>query len=288
MFKLSSDHLANFRSIGALLETFKGWINELRLRIGNTEDRLDVLESTPDSVSGATDHGALTGLGDDDHTQYHNDTRGDARYSLLGHTHGGGYTPKSFIDHGYSTGVPASLEISNSNKTGKNIGSANSVQIVSHQFFGGDGGKYYFQVVADADLGNLGIGLVTRALLLSAVDHVAGDYVGSLVGTWAYWAHGYKYTGGTGVGGYSTYTNTDVIGVCVNSATGQLWFLRNDVPIEGDPVAGTGASYTDDRLKGQLHIHVTPYATNSQVTIRGLSSEFTGAGAPSGYSAAFD
>jgi len=27
-----------------------------------------------------TDHGALTGLGDDDHTQYHNDTRGDARY----------------------------------------------------------------------------------------------------------------------------------------------------------------------------------------------------------------
>lgn len=48
------------------------------------------------------DHGALTGLGDDDHTQYHNDTRGDARYytktandTLLAgkaassHTHGG-------------------------------------------------------------------------------------------------------------------------------------------------------------------------------------------------------
>jgi len=87
MFKLSSDHLANFRSVGALLETFKGWINELRLRIGNTEDRLDVLESTPDSVSGATDHGALTGLSDDDHTQYHNDTRGDARYTQIGHAH---------------------------------------------------------------------------------------------------------------------------------------------------------------------------------------------------------
>ncbi len=29
---------------------------------------------------GVTDHGALTGLGDDDHTQYHNDSRGDARY----------------------------------------------------------------------------------------------------------------------------------------------------------------------------------------------------------------
>ncbi len=29
---------------------------------------------------GVTDHGALTGLGDDDHPQYHNDARGDARY----------------------------------------------------------------------------------------------------------------------------------------------------------------------------------------------------------------
>src|SRR5574343_833693 len=36
---------------------------------------------------GVTDHGALTGLGDDDHPQYHTDARGDARYSLLGHTH---------------------------------------------------------------------------------------------------------------------------------------------------------------------------------------------------------
>lgn len=31
--------------------------------------------------SGVTDHGALTGLADDDHTQYHNDTRGDVRYN---------------------------------------------------------------------------------------------------------------------------------------------------------------------------------------------------------------
>jgi len=37
--------------------------------------------------SGVTDHGALTGLSDDDHTQYYNQTRGDARYSQLGHTH---------------------------------------------------------------------------------------------------------------------------------------------------------------------------------------------------------
>ncbi len=39
--------------------------------------------TTTFSGSAATDHGNLTGLLDDDHTQYHNDTRGDVRYPLL-------------------------------------------------------------------------------------------------------------------------------------------------------------------------------------------------------------
>jgi hypothetical protein len=33
---------------------------------------------------GVSDHGALTGLSDDDHTQYHNNARGDLRYDALG------------------------------------------------------------------------------------------------------------------------------------------------------------------------------------------------------------
>lgn len=43
--------------------------------------------SAPPPPSGVTDHGALTGLADDDHQHYFNETRGDARYALLGHTH---------------------------------------------------------------------------------------------------------------------------------------------------------------------------------------------------------
>ncbi len=35
---------------------------------------------------GTSDHGALTGLGDDDHPQYHNDARGDARYTAINPT----------------------------------------------------------------------------------------------------------------------------------------------------------------------------------------------------------
>lgn len=34
---------------------------------------------------GVTDHGALTGLADDDHSQYHNNARGDARYAAIAH-----------------------------------------------------------------------------------------------------------------------------------------------------------------------------------------------------------
>lgn len=44
---------------------------------------------------GVIDHGGLAGLTDDDHPQYHNDTRGDARYSQLGHGH----------DHGSLAGL---------------------------------------------------------------------------------------------------------------------------------------------------------------------------------------
>lgn len=36
---------------------------------------------------GVADHGQLTGLSDDDHPQYYNQTRGDQRYSQLSHTH---------------------------------------------------------------------------------------------------------------------------------------------------------------------------------------------------------
>lgn len=38
----------------------------------------------PGGPGGASDHGALTGLADDDHPQYHTDARGDARYDAIG------------------------------------------------------------------------------------------------------------------------------------------------------------------------------------------------------------
>ena len=49
---------------------------EISVDEGSTWNRV----TTEDIDSDTTDHGALDGLADDDHSQYHNDTRGDARY----------------------------------------------------------------------------------------------------------------------------------------------------------------------------------------------------------------
>lgn len=53
-----------------------------------TQGEADALYAAQGSGGiGITDHGLLTGLTDDDHAQYLNNARGDARYSVLGHTH---------------------------------------------------------------------------------------------------------------------------------------------------------------------------------------------------------
>lgn len=55
---------------------------------------------------GVTDHGALTGLWDDDHTQYHTDARGDVRY----------YT-KSQVDTSLSSKVDSNTTVTGATKT---------------------------------------------------------------------------------------------------------------------------------------------------------------------------
>jgi ribosomal 30S subunit maturation factor RimM len=52
-------------------------------RVLTVPDKNGIIATLDDIVAGSSDHGALTGLGDDDHTQYHNDARGDLRYQPL-------------------------------------------------------------------------------------------------------------------------------------------------------------------------------------------------------------
>ncbi len=61
--------------------------DEARTNIGavNGEEVVIIGDAHYSQLGHNHDHGQLDGLADDDHTQYHNDTRGDARYSQLGH-----------------------------------------------------------------------------------------------------------------------------------------------------------------------------------------------------------
>ena len=70
--------------------------------------------------SAVSDHGSLTGLGDDDHSQYHNDARGDARYTLKNVTITGGTNTKITYDSkGLVTSATAATTVDIADSTNK-------------------------------------------------------------------------------------------------------------------------------------------------------------------------
>lgn len=74
-----------------------------------------------------TYHGGLTGLGDDDHTQYHNDARGDARYLKLS---GGTMTGAVTALKETSVAMPANdINLANGNLFTKTISGATTLTV---------------------------------------------------------------------------------------------------------------------------------------------------------------
>ena len=74
-----------FRAFAWLVETLLPGTN-VGFAINDATKRITI-NAAGGGGGGTADHGGLIGLGDDDHTHYYNQTRGDARYSQLGHTH---------------------------------------------------------------------------------------------------------------------------------------------------------------------------------------------------------
>jgi hypothetical protein len=81
----------------------EGDITSLVTDLAALDGRLDTLEAAPPPV---LDHGDLTGLADDDHPQYFDETRGDARWAALVHTHS--YDPSGTAAAAISTHEAAS------------------------------------------------------------------------------------------------------------------------------------------------------------------------------------
>jgi len=177
---------------------------------------------------------------------------------------------------------------SNTNKTVENTSGGNAHQFYSLVPFGGDGGKYYFEVVADTVNGNLGIGVTSRATAM-LVRTTSGIYVGSTSDSFAYWHNGTTYNNNSATSGFSTFANGDVISVAIDSSSGEIWWAKNGTwEASGDPAGGTGAQYTSTAyLSRQLHVHVSPYAVNAKASLRGKASEFSYT-PPSGFIAPFD
>lgn len=78
--QLKRDTAANWTSVNPVLANGQPAYDTTNnvLKIGNGVATWSAL--TAIGGGGVRDHGTLTGLADDDHTQYHNNTRGDVRY----------------------------------------------------------------------------------------------------------------------------------------------------------------------------------------------------------------
>jgi hypothetical protein len=82
------------------------------------EKRLDVVTvgtQGPPGTGGDLDHGALNGLADDDHPQYHNDARGDARYYTKAQVDTG-LAGKANTAHGHAIADVSGLQTALDNK----------------------------------------------------------------------------------------------------------------------------------------------------------------------------
>jgi hypothetical protein len=148
-------------------------------------------------LSGSLDHGALAGLGDDDHAQYHNNTRGDARYSQLGHVH----------DHGALTGLGDDDHAQYYNQVRgdarySQLGHSHGGLVTNPMTAALDGGGYAISELGNVSLQNAksfriedSLGAAKRVVQIDAGDDVYLGGIDGLTGT----SYTYLYADGAQV-----------------------------------------------------------------------------------------
>ena len=151
----------------------------------------------------------------------------------------------------------------------RTIRATHSVPAATKTYF-----EFVLQTFTNSNL-TLGLGLA------NASTNVTTQYVGQLASSWAIWGqylttNNRKYTNATATGSFAgQFLQTVVIGVAVDMNVGHIWFAVNNSYIEGNPSAGTGASYTNLLGNGALFPAVSIYTLNDAIRLRANPSEFT-------------
>jgi hypothetical protein len=134
----------------------------------------------------------------------------------------------------------AASYITNANLQFQDGSSGNSWRTTRSTIYPASGGKWYFEFTITAASGaiatQIGVDLAT-----DATNPPTG-------GAYNFYYNNANYAKSTNNGALTTFSGTptagDVIQIAYDAVNGQIWFGKNGTYFEGNPSAGTGASYT--------------------------------------------
>jgi len=131
---------------------------------------------------------------------------------------------------------------------------------------GATSGKWYFEATATAITGS---NLVFVGAAKAQFTNYS-NYLGSDANTWGVqYGNGspasiYKYNNGSGSAiTTGSIVAGDIIQCAIDLDNGYIWFGKNNTWAEGDPAAGTGASFTN--LSGTMHFGVSSVSTGNKL-----------------------
>ncbi len=105
--------------------------------------------------------------------------------------------------------------------------------------------------------------------------------LGFTSGGFSYRADGVLFNNNVPTFGLPTLAQGDVVGVLIDNTNGKLWFTKNGVSIQGNPVTGSNPCFTF--TPGTWYAAAWAEAVGTQITIAQLASQFANP-APTGFS----
>jgi hypothetical protein len=148
---------------------------------------------------------------------------------------------------------------------------------VATQFL--NSGKFYFEAtIVVLDSYNY---LMIGACGIQTTISLYGNYTGFVANGWSVQSAGASGGNKYNNGGFVTVSNAsftqfvlnDVLQCAVDVTNGRIWFGKNNVWLEGDPAAGTGASYTN--LTGPIAPSVSCFSSTAQLATNFGQRPFT-------------